>query len=698
MSKVVRLAASLLLLLVTLSTAVPASGEIVAEQNARWGLADFGTSVSVGNFSALGWSVEEANGRMFVGGNFLNVTNGQNTESQPYLAAFHVRTGVWDETFTPDVQAPVLTMESTPDGGLILGGEIRNYNGTDVSSLVKIDPNTGDIWPGWNTRVWGGTNVVREVSLEPDGWLYVAGTFTNANDGGAGQAVSNLIRIDPNTGAIDRSWTPQISGGSVWGVSASRTNSTVYVAGWFTNAAGVESPAVGIDTNDDNSVTWNGFEMNYPCCGHMFDVEATEFGTVFIIGEQHASYVYDENRNMAVIASHVTSHNTNYQDSNARRGGDFQEIERVGNRIYTTCHCWGSHSSFAGSHQVTNWNLALNDGVHTGRVSSIIAYDIQTGVRDQSFNPYMAGDLGGFGVKGASDGCLWITGGINAVGDPGNQAPARDLVRLCDENATQATIDSPTSCEATPSGGSINVEWDEVPGAVDYVIYRAVDGGNQGWRARVAGSTYVDTRRDGDLVYFVAAKGADGTRSTPTQCGSEPEVIPELSAPADCSVNIDGTSVEVTWSAADDAVNYVVYRSFNGGKVWWRGKVSETSFNDSNRAGELAYSVLAEDEDGNRSESATCTTEEEEPPEVPTAVPSCTVTANQADPNQVEVSWRAVDNVDQYVIYRTVGGGKQFWRGRTTGTTFADTLRAGTTVYYVSTKLGQQFSERVTCG
>ncbi len=697
MVKIVGIVSSLMLL-ITLSTAVPANGELIGQQNASWGLSDFGNSNTVANFSALGWAVEESDSRMFVGGNFLNVTNGNTTEPQPYLAAFHVRTGVWDESFTPDVERPVLTMEATPDGGLILGGEIRNYNGQDVSSLVKIDPATGDIWPGWNTRIWGGTNVVREVSLEPDGWLYAAGSFTNASDGGAGQVVSNLIRMNPSTGAIDWSWTPSITGGAVWGVSASRTNSTVYVVGWFTDAAGAASPAVGIDSNDPTSVTWDGFEMNYPCCGNMYDVEATEFGTVFVVGEQHASYVYDENQNMATITSHVTSHNTNYQDSNTRRGGDFQEIERVGNRIYTTCHCWGSHSSYVGNHQLTQWDLAAGTGVHTGRVSSIIAYDIQTGARDQSFNPYMAGDVGGFGVKGASDGCLWVTGGINAVGEPGNQAPARDLVRLCDENATPTSIEGPVSCTATPSGGTINVEWETVVGAVDYVIYRTVDGGNQSWRAKVAGASYADTTRAGELVYFVAAKGADDTRSEPTQCTSEPEIAPDISAPADCSVTIDGPSVEVEWASVEEAENYIVYRSFNGGQNWWRGKVSETLFSDTNRDGELAYSVLSEAADGTRSVLTSCVAGDPAAPDEPTPVASCNTEVNVDDPAQVEVSWSAAANVDQYVIYRTVDGGSQFWRGRTTETTFVDTLRGGDTVYFVSTKLGSQFSERVTCG
>ncbi len=415
-------------------TSIPAAeAELVGEQRTSWGLTTKGSSRTVANFSALGWGLESMNNQIFVGGNFLDVTNGNQTERQPYLASFDSSTGNWNSGFRPDVGGPVLALAASPDGGLFVAGEMRTWNGTRVGPLVKVDPQTGDIWPGWNTRLSGSTSVVREVSLEPDGNLYAVGRFTRANNGGNNQPVGSAIRLNPNTGQIDFSWLPQVNGGSVWGVSASRTENTVYLAGWFDSVNGTPNQVVGVSGTNGSQNTWTGFEMNFRCCDNMYDIEATEFGTVLAVGEQHGAYMYDENQNMQLIKSHITSYDSRFQASNSRRGGDYQEIERVGNRLYATCHCWGQHSSSDASTPIPFTNdLADTSGTPTGSANSIIAYDAASGDRIESFNPPMSGTAGGFGVVGAPDGCVWVTGSFNTVGAGNARRPARDLVRLCE--------------------------------------------------------------------------------------------------------------------------------------------------------------------------------------------------------------------------------------------------------------------------
>ena len=354
--------------------------------------------------------------------------------SQARLAAFDAGSGDFLSSFRPEISRPVLALEASNDGGLFVAGEVGTYNGTSVGSLVKVDPQTGDIWPGWQTTIsngGAGANIVRDVSLELDGWLYAVGSFRQVSDQNGTVAVSNAIRMDPETGIVDRSWTPEISGGSVWGVSASRTTSSVYLAGWKLTVNGATNSVVGVNASDGNTNTWTGFQLNFRCCDNMYDVEATEFGTVLIVGEQHYAVMYDET-DMSILYSHVTSFDSRFQDSDVRRGGDYQEIERVGNSLYATCHCWGSHSSVAGGIAAYGRDLATVEATPTGSVSGLVAYNAQTGIRDQSINPYMAGDIGGFGLLEDSQGCIWIAGGINAVGPIGNQRPGRDLVRLCD--------------------------------------------------------------------------------------------------------------------------------------------------------------------------------------------------------------------------------------------------------------------------
>ena len=689
---------------VVLLSVNPSEAEIVDDQRTSWGLATFGESRVVANFDALGWAVEEVSTTIYAGGNFLDVTNGNETHRQPYLAAFATSSGTWNPNFTPTVGGPVLTLEAAPDGGLFVGGEMDEWNGQTVGALVKIDPITGEMWPGWNTRLYGETSVVRDLSLGPDGWLYAVGTFNTASDSNNPQTVSNVVRMNPETGAIDWSWLPATSGGSVWGISASYTQPTVYIVGWQNVFNGEQ--VVGLSSTDATQVVWDGFEINYPCCDHMFDVQATPHGTVLAVGEQHGAYFYDENNAMELVVSHVTSYDSRYQDNNVRRGGDFQDIEMVGDRLYASCHCWGSHSSLDGPTVLPySGNLANTGGTHTGRVSSTVAYDATTGARILSFDPYMSGDVGGWGAVGASDGCLWIAGGINAVGSPGSQAPGRDLVRLCDENGPEPPIlnPGPATCVATLSGDVVSVDWDTVANAADYVIYRTVDGGSQSWRGRSSAAPFIDTNRDSELVYFVAARDGAGVKTERTECTTEVIVVPpdQLDPPANCLATIDGDTIAVAWDAVDAAGDYVVYRSVDGGTQYWRGRVTSTNFDDTNRDAQLTYYVAAVGPDRDRSERAMCETIDGPPPpepEVVEPVASCAVVRPDAALNDVSVEWPVSADPDAlYVIYREVDGGNRFWRGRTSDLTFSDALRLGTIEYFVQVKVGNERSEFTAC-
>jgi hypothetical protein len=207
MNRTMRALAAVAVLLLTAVSAVvaapsPASAEVAAVNRTWWGLQTVGSSRVLNGWrnDPLGWAVEPAGGAMFVGGQFLEITNGTEVISQPYLAAFDAGDGTPLRWVTPNVGGPVLALESLPDGSMMVGGEMDDYNGVSLGALAKIDPTTGDLWPGWQTRVYGGTSVVRDIRLEPDGWLYVVGAFTTATEGNNPQSVSNAIRMNPTTG------------------------------------------------------------------------------------------------------------------------------------------------------------------------------------------------------------------------------------------------------------------------------------------------------------------------------------------------------------------------------------------------------------------------------------------------------------------------------------------------------------------
>lgn len=681
--------------MIVLGSPSPASAEIGQLQETWWGLDTKGSSRVLNGWTndPLGWAVEPSGGAMLVGGQFLDITNGQRTIRQPYLAAFDAGDGTPLEWFTPDVGGPVLALESLSDGSMLVGGEMDTYNGVNLGALAKIDAASGELWPGWNTRVYGGSSVVRDIRLESDGWLYVVGQFTTASDGGGPQPVKNAIRMNPTTGAIDWNWLPQVAGGSVWGVSVSETTGDVYLGGWFTSING-NSGARGFGKVRSSDAVLLADRSTVPyntcagCTGYyrVYDVLATANGDVWVVGEQHAIFILEESNNLNMRLMHYTGCNRRYQNNCTRAGGEFQEIEEIGNRIYATCHCWGSHQTSTS----IIYHSSYPSGTYTGPISTLAAYDPQSGERIQSVNPYMAGHAGGFAIAGTTDGCVWLAGGITQVGVPGNQRRARDLVRLCDaagpgpdpqpnpvDPNTPGNVEAPATCSAINTGTAATIDWDASQDAVDYKVLRSIDGGTTYWRGRVTVTTFDDTlRTSGVHHYSVAARGTNGVWSAATDCAPDLDAAGDSAdAPANCVASAVGQAANVSWDSSDNAVDYKVLRSIDASPQYWRGLVVGTSFDDTLRSsGTHTFYVSARGADGIWSTATTCAPPVNPLDGVDPTLPPATCTASNVA-TAATITWDASANAVDYRVYRSVDGSGDYWRGLTTATAFDDTLR-----------------------
>lgn len=576
--------------LAALAFSTPAQAEINAPQTLNYGLQGEGVSNFVGRFDALGWATLQLGNHIYVGGKFLEISNGVTTHQQANLARFNLD-GSFDASWRPSVAKPVLDLDVHPDGDLIIAGEVRNVQGVDTSSIAKINPNTLQLDQPNIGRVYGGTNAVSEIEVASDGWIYAVGSFKNQVGGGG---VTNAVRFDHN-GDMDTNWVPSLTGGAAWDVAV-HSSGEVFLAGWFTHSNGLATQGlISVDGVTGTTNVWTGFVMNYPCCNNMYGVDILN-DTVIGVGEQHASYTYDYANGMALIASQVTSYDSRYQDSSVRRGGDAQHVRiEADGRAYIGAHAWGSTcEALDGTAPAYNSNLANTNCTHAGTISGIMAVDAVTGVRDQGFNPYMAGDLGGTDSELASDGCLWITGGFNAVGTPGNQKAGRDLVRLCDNDGPVGppVTPPPPACTFSRDGINVDVQWTTVAGFPNYIVRRTVDGGTAYWRGAVTGSSMLDTDRSGVLAYTVETKVGSGN-STRTACTDiSPE--PELQVPIDaCRTFTRGGLISIQWTGAANADKFVIRRSVDGGTHHWRGAVDApgTNFIDTTRNGSLEYFV-----------------------------------------------------------------------------------------------------------
>lgn len=556
---------------------------------------------------------------MFVGGNFLTVHNGSRGGTQNYLASFDADTGVWQSWFRPEVNGAVYSLQASPDGGLFVGGEFSRWNGQSTGGLVKIDPTTGELWPGWVPTVTGGRALVFDMKIEADGQLYVVGEFTAVSSAAGAVAAGGAIRMNPASGAVDGSWTPRLAGGAAWGISRSRTLGVTYLVGQFRSVNGDTSAEGFVGVSDTGAVTVSASIIeenncaagNLATCHWMYDVEATEFGNVWVAGIEHSLRVFDEADGYSLIRHHYTACNPELNaicSPGAWFGGDYQEIERVGDRIYASCHCWNDH--YSDDKTIIHTEPT---GTHS-TVDSLAAYDPSSTDRVASFRPYLSGRAGAWAIHGnTSDGCLWATGGFTSSGQPQATSAARDLIRLCDEGGAGPVAQpdpgppGPASCTATLSGSTMSLEWPKGNGVTKTIIERQVtSGGSFFWRAAPSGdtTTFSEAVPNSTTLYRISFTYYAGQQSAPVICGSGGPPQPATSCVA---VATSTDRIEVSWTAGANAANYRVYRSENRGATTEHGSVASTSFVGAATAGRhYTYAVAAVGVNGEASAATPC--------------------------------------------------------------------------------------------
>lgn len=167
-------------------------------------------------------------------------------------------------------------------------------------------------------------------------------------------------------------------------------------------------------------------------------------------------------------------------------------------------------------------------------------------------------------------------------------------------------VQAPASCTVGLANNQFDVTWPAVNGAADYIVRRSVDGSSYFWRGRVPTTSFADSFRTGTVIYTVTAVGINGTTSDPTTCDSDIAPPDPVDAPVSCSVLVSAAGFEVTWPAASGATEYLVHRSVNGSQFYWRGRISNLSFNDSFRAGGVQYQVTSVGADGTKSDPTLC--------------------------------------------------------------------------------------------
>ncbi len=163
-------------------------------------------------------AIAVAGARTYAGGLFDTVTQqGEVLRGLGNLMSFTTATGVLDRTFKPRFDGPVWAIEPAPGGGVFVGGDFTQVDGTARAGLVKLTA-SGAVDTRFKPYFKAGqVNDLEVATIRGERRLVVAGTTGK-----------RLAAVDTNTGAntweIDAVFTEPIPGARGAGTAVFRTS------------------------------------------------------------------------------------------------------------------------------------------------------------------------------------------------------------------------------------------------------------------------------------------------------------------------------------------------------------------------------------------------------------------------------------------------------------------------------------------
>ena len=228
----------------------------------------------------------------------------------------------------------------------------------------------------------------------------------------------------------------------------------------------------------------------------------------------------------------------------------------------------------------------------------------------------------------------------------------------------------PSNIKAVPIGEtSIKVSWDPVEGAVAYGIYQ-----DKEWLGGVYGTSVTLNGLNPETTYCFAIMTITGVDSegyitdysdlseevcATTGDGSGDGEVTEVLPPTNVKAVADGTSITLSWDAADGALAYGIYR----GDEWLGGTYgTSVTFNDLTPGATYCYTVVSIteiDAEGyitgmtDKSEEACATISDGSGDDDDTEIlPPTNVKAVATGPTSIKLSWDSVEGAVLYGIFK----------------------------------------------
>ncbi len=488
-------------------------------QDLAWGVSgppDWTGRISTADPSgAYVLAMQEAGGRMFVGGSFTKVINNAGgSVNHKFLTAFDVNTGEWVSSCMPILDGRVWDMAVSSDNQLIIAGDFTKVNGDTVASgLAKLNPSTCQVDTGFRVRITknGGRGMVRAIDLQGDR-LFLGGQFNGvAMNGGPVRPAPNAYEVNAITGTAG-SWHPSING-TVTDIDASDRGDRVYIAGWFTTINGIAGQPYATSSSNGATLpnlawlrTWSGSSGKY-------SQTVQELGDqVWVGGREHFFSPYNRNTGARTDANLATP------------GGDFQAAEDAFGYMLGTCHCGGTSGvNLSGRTTYTGSDANMTYGAYrSDRIQQVGLYDGASGTYQDWWLPSIlsaTGD-GPWVLTKDHNECVWQGGDTKRDAYSGN--PAKDFAggfsKYC--SAVDRSVPSaPTQHDAyVRADGTVGVSWGAASDPSNDLRYLVMRDGNAvgfSW-----GTSYIDSGVPaGNHQYAVVAiddTGNIGPSTTPT--------------------------------------------------------------------------------------------------------------------------------------------------------------------------------------
>ena len=272
-----------------------------------------------------------------------------------------------------------------------------------------------------------------------------------------------------------------------------------------------------------------------------------------------------------------------------------------------------------------------------------------------------------------------------------------------DKNGVKAIIAPATVTLGTAKAGAngITVTWKQAEGAVKYRVYRQA-AGESSWTtltSSATGTSYTDKKAKAGVKYIYTVRGVASDGKT-LSAGYDKTGVSATALPATVKLTgakVSGSSIVVTWSKAEGAVKYRVYRK-SAGTDWTTltSSATGTSYTDKKaKAGvKYTYTVRALNSVNGLSGGY-----DKNGVSAVIAPAKVVLVSARADSAGILVTWKAASGAHTYQVYRkTASDGWKLVAKNISDTEWKDTSAVkGTTYTYTVRAVADDGTTRGAC-